>query len=536
MTYFNYRLILLLIGSMSLSCDNNLDEVVYSELTEESFTYTNAYQAIGVAYANMRGLIFHQNYYMVQETTADAIVMPANASGWDDGGIYRRLHEHNWNSESMQLVNMWNTLYTGVINSNRIIDQLENGTVPPPADIPVESLIAEVKVIRSFFYWLLLDNFGDVPLITTRSDELVAKIDRLEIYRFVVDDLTDAIPALSEDTGTLYYGRFNKWAAKALLANVYLNAEVYTGQPQWQEALDECDDIIGSGQYQLEGNLNAPFQTDNSGSTEIVFAIPFDELQAEGFHVHMFSWHGSMRAKFDMLTTPWGAGSAKGITQFIDTYDEADERLTAYWLSGPQYASDGKTPLLGSYDQGGKPLVFTKDLPDGIYTGEAEGYRMNKFEVRMGVLTNLSNDFPFFRYAQVLMIKAECLLRLGRQEEAATLVSEVRARAFSANPDKASVSGEALQENSRYQYGVVENYRITDRGDTQPVRFGRMLDELGWEFVWEGHRRRDMIRFGVFTSKSWLSHRPKGDYRVVFPIPQIAINANPKLVQHEAYQ
>ncbi|RQP12911.1 MAG: RagB/SusD family nutrient uptake outer membrane protein, partial [Parapedobacter sp.] len=105
---------IVLLSLIFASCNNNLDEVVYSELTEESYTYTNAYQAIGVAYANMRGLISHQNFYMVQETSADAIVMPANASGWDDGGIYRRMHEHTWNSESMQMNNMWNTLYAGV--------------------------------------------------------------------------------------------------------------------------------------------------------------------------------------------------------------------------------------------------------------------------------------------------------------------------------------------------------------------------------------------------------------------------------------
>jgi len=527
---------IVLLSLIFASCNNNLDEVVYSELTEESYTYTNAYQAIGVAYANMRGLISHQNFYMVQETSADAIVMPANASGWDDGGIYRRMHEHTWNSESMQMNNMWNTLYAGVINTNRVIDQLRNGTVPPPADLSSESLVAEVRTIRAFFYWLLIDNFGDVPLITTRSDELPEKTERSTIFQFIVTELTESIPSLSEEKNVLYYARFNKWAAKTLLANVYLNAEVYTGQPMWQEALNECDDVIKSGKYQLESDLKAAFRTENTGSSEIIFALPFDENQAGGFSVHMFSLHGSLRNKFDMLTTPWGAGSAKGISQFIDTYDESDQRLPAFWMIGPQYASDGRTPLVGSYDQGGKPLIFTKDLPDGIYTGEAEGYRMNKFEVKTGALGSLSNDFPFFRYAQVLLIKAECLLRLGQSNDAASLVTEVRARAFTETPSKATVTGDELLQNSRYQYGFVEDYEITAAGDNTPIQFGRMLDELGWEFVWEAHRRRDMIRFGVYTTKSWLSHKPNGNYRTVFPIPQIAINSNPKLVQHTDYQ
>lgn len=518
------------------SCDNNLDERIFSELTEESYNYTNAYQAIGITYANMRGLISHTHYYMAQESTSDAIVMPANASGWDDGGIYRRMHLHTWNSENVQLSNMWNTYYAGVINSNRVLDQLESGKVPPPAGVTKESLIGEVRAVRAFFYWLLVDNFGDVPLITTRTDELPEKTSRKEVYQFVVKELTEAIPALSEESSPLYYARFNKWAAKTLLANVYLNSEVYAGETKWAEAIRECDDIIASGKYRLEANLKGAFVTENQGSPEIIFAIPFDENQAGGFSVHMFSMHGSMRSKYNMLATPWGAGSAKGITQFIETYQAGDERLKAYWNTGPQFAADGVTPLLGSYDQGGKPIVLSKELPDGIYTGEAEGYRVNKFEIKSATQGSLSNDFPFFRYAQVLMIKAECLLRTGKDAEAAALVSEVRKRAFSADPSKAVVSAGDLTQNSSYQYGYVENYKITDPGDTSPVLFGRMLDELGWEFIWEGHRRRDMIRFGVYTTKSWLSHKPAGTYRAVFPIPQIALNSNPKLVQNPAYE
>lgn len=524
------------IALLTLSCNNNLDEKVYSELTEESYTYTNASQAIGIAYANMRGMLSHTNYYMSQESTSDAIVMPANASGWDDGGIYRRMHLHSWNSENVQLSSMWNTYYTGVINSNRLIEQLEAGKIPPSSSETQEGLVAEVRTIRAFFYWLLLDNFGDVPLITTRTDELPEKTNRKEIFQFVVQELTEAIPHLQEDRSNKYYGRFNKWAGKTLLANLYLNAEVYTGESKWNEAIKECDDIIASGKYQLESGLREAFKTNNEGSPEIIFAIPFDENRAGGFSVHMFSLHGSLKGKFNMQATPWGSGSAMGVSQFIDTYDQDDERLSSFWMIGPQFATDGVTPLLGSYDQGGKPISFSKDLPDGVYTGEAEGYRMNKFEVKVGAMGSLSNDFPFFRYAEVLLIKAECLLRTGKNEEAAALVTQVRQRAFKNKPAKAIVTGGELTTNTRYKYGYVENYKIVDQGDQSPVVFGRMLDELGWEFAWESHRRRDMIRFGVYTTKSWLSHKPAGQMRSVFPLPQIAINSNPRLVQNPAYE
>jgi len=517
------------------ACDNDLDEIVYSDVTEQTYTYTDAYKAMGIVYANMRSLYSHTNYYMAQETSADGIVMPANASGWDDGGIYKRMHLHTWNSENPQMSEMWNSLYRGVLNANRIIEQLESGKVPAPSGVSKEALIAEMKVARAFFYWLILDNFGNAPLVTTVTSELPENTPRAEIYRFVVDEITQALPNLNEITDQAMYGRFNKWGAKALLANVYLNAQVYTGEAKWEDGITQCNDIINSGKYSLDGNYRNVFETLNEDSPEVIFAVPFDENVATGFSSHMFSWHGALKDKVNMQATPWGSGSAMGVSQFIDTYDPADERLADTWLMGPQYAADGVTPLKGTYDQAGKPLVFTKDLPDGLYTGEAEGFRMNKFEVKEGARGSLSNDFPFFRYAQVLLMKAECLLRTGRSDEAAQLVSQVRQRAFKENPEKAIITGNELLENSSYNYGYVENYEIVDKGNTAAVPFGRLYDELGREFAWEAYRRRDMIRFGTYTTKSWLSHKPVGDYRALFPIPQQAINSNPKLVQTEGY-
>lgn len=163
-----------------------------------------------------------------------------------------------------------------------------------------------------------------------------------------------------------------------------------------------------------------------------------------------------------------------------------------------------------------------------------EGYRMNKYAVGEGAFTNSNTDIPLFRYAEVLMMKAECLLRAG-EAGAGVLVTEVRQRAFKENPELAAVTDNQLKENSCYEYGYVENYQIVDKGNTDIVPFGRMYDELGWEFAWEMHRRRDAIRFGVYTTKSWLSHKPEGDYRSVFPIPESVLTSNPKLEQNPNY-
>ncbi|MDO6435441.1 RagB/SusD family nutrient uptake outer membrane protein [Flavitalea sp. BT771] len=534
-TIKNICLVLLLASVTLPGCKGDLKEITYSDLSAQTYKYTDAYAAMGIAYANLRGLFSHSNWYMLQETSSDELVMPANSSGWEDAGIYKRIHLHTWNSENPQMINMWLQLYAGVTNCNRVLDQLDKDVIPPAAGTTKEGLIGEMKVLRAFYYWQICDNFGNAPLVNSTATELPSTAKRQEIYDFIVKDINDALPSLSENTDKLMYGRFNKWAAKALLANIYLNAEVYTGQAKWQECLAQCNDILGSPGYHLEGAYKDIFKTQNENSSEIIFAVPFDENQGQGFFVEMYSWHGAMKDKYNMQATPWGSGSAQGIPQFIDTYSSDDHRLGDTWLMGPQFKSDGVTPLKGSYDKNGQPLNFVNHLPDGLFTSETEGYRMNKFEVKTGALADLSNDFPFFRLAQVMMMKAECLLRTGHADDAAAIVTNVRNRAF-ADPAKATVTGAQLQGNSKYHYGYVENYNIVDPGDQSAVQFGGMLDELGYEFPWEAQRRRDDIRFGVFTKKSWLSHKPNGDYRTIFPIPQAALNSNPNLDQNDGYK
>lgn len=510
------------------SCNNNLDEIVYSDITEDSYSYTDVNSSIGIVYADMRSLFGHTNYYMVQETTSDEIVMPANPSGWDDGGIFKTLHLHTWNSENPQLINMWNVFYKGVINTNRLIEQLASDQIQLKGDQNKEQYISEMRAVRAFYYWLICDNFGDAPLVTTTSTELPQKSSRKDIYNFIVNELKESISQLSEKKDQTTYGRFNKWAAKTLLANVYLNAEVYSGESKWAECLQEVNDVIASGMYALETNYKDNFITNNENSNEIIFSIPFDENHGGGFFVHQFSWHAALRDKRATQSTPWGSGSAMGVSQFIDTYDPADQRLEDTWLMGQQYALDGVTELKGSYDKAGQPLIFTKDLPDGLFTGEAEGFRQNKFEVRVGARFDLSNDFPFFRYSQILLMKAECLLRSGNTSEAVTLVNQVRERNFT-DPTESRVNEATLLGDSKYQYGYIEDYQLVDKGNTDPVQYGGLLDELGWEFAWEAQRRRDIIRFGVFSKKSWLSHKPQGSERTTFMIPQAAVDANPNL-------
>ena len=532
---YSYIIAIFIIVGFSNCTD--LDEHVYSALPEDDYNYTvqDFLPTVGSIYPPLRSLLSRTGYYVAQEVTGDGIVMPPNASGWDDGGLFRRMHNHTWSSEQQHVGSMWETFYKGVGLCNKALEKIETGLVPSPGENEKRQAIAEIKSLRAFYYWLICDNYGDVPLQLTTATELLGKSSRKDVFNTIEADLTESFPNLNKNVDIKTYGKMNYWSAKALLANLYLNAEVYTGIAKWTECKTVCDEIIGSKKFDLEGNFKDAFRANHQTIKETILAIPFDKKYAGGNNLHMFSWHASLAAKFQLKITPWGAGCAQGVTQFINTYNPKDTRLEDTWIMGPQYAADGVTRLLGAFDKSGEPLEFRKELPDGNYTSEMEGYRVNKFEVLPETEFNSDTDFPFFRYSQILLMKAECLLRQGSASEAATIVTDVRKRNFKNDPSEATVTGDKLKGNSVYEYGYVENYKIVDKGNIDAIEFGGMLDELGWEFIWEAHRRRDLIRFGVFTKKSWLSHKPQGDYRTVFPIPNNIIISNPLVVQNPNY-
>lgn len=259
----------------------------------------------------------------------------------------------------------------------------------------------------------------------------------------------------------------------------------------------------------------------------------YDDIYAGWLHWHMKTLHPLNQSTYNLMESPWGGNCA--IPQFINTYDPNDKRLKQTWIMGQQYAANGDSLFcnLGA-DKMGQQLNFINFVKSADYASEDEGYRMGKYEIKMGAKGQLSNDVPIFRLADIMLMKAECLLRTSDAGGAAVLVTEVRKRSFG-NPAEATVTGAQLLQNSNYQYGFVENGVITEPDNTGAIQYGRFLDELGWEFAAEIHRRPDLIRFGVFTTKTWLSHRPNGDYRTLFPIPENQLKNNTNLGQNPGY-
>ena len=509
---------------LSLNSCTNLDEETFSEIDGDVFQPVEA-DIIAVtasAYTPLRYIMGWQGLFDLQEESADIFVTPTRPNGWDDGGVYKSMHFHTWNETQWQPRNSWITCYNGINNINRVINQIETGALPVEETQAV-NVIAEMRAMRALYYSILLDTHGNVPILPDFSDEIPEQSTRQQVYDFVVSELTEVLPSLTETVDQTTYGRMTKWGAYQILARVYLNAEVYTGTAQWAACIEACNAIINSGKYQLDPEYRNVFTTENQSSPEIVFAVPYDYIYANEWSQHMKMLLPSHRDVFNMQAQPWGGSSSN--PQFIDSYQEGDQRLEDTWLMGDQLDADTGEVLFS----------LRKEMPS-IYNCDAtDGFRCRKYNIEPGATGSLSNDFPYFRYTDVLMMKAESLLRTGSSAEAAVLVSAVRERSF-ANTEDAQVTGEELMGDTTFNYGTLaEDGSIASPGDQSPVAYGRFLDELGWEFAAEARRRTDIIRFGVFQTKNWYNHEPQGDYTTIFPIGLEELNTNTNLTQNPGY-
>jgi len=538
-----YWVIILLLSIITIPACTKLKDDPYNTIISTRFNPTKDDLAalVGAGYSQWRFILLDWNgLWRAQEITGDQIVIPKRPWGWFDDGVYQRLHKHTWTTDDDVVRNTWNRTYAGITNCNRIIYQIESGLIPVTEGR--ESTLAELKVLRASYYAILCDFFGNVPIVTQfdlPQGFLPKQSTRLEVYNFIVKELNENIPALSSENNVSTYGKFNKWAAYTLLAKMYLNAGVYTGTPKWAECIAACDAVINSGAgYVLEPNQKNVFLTENQGSKEIIFSLPMDEDYTDNWNAfdhHMQTLQQENQATYNLKNTPWGGMCA--IPQFISTFDQSDARYVNNWIKGQQFNSSGQMLYVAQGDFKNQPLNFVNELP-GLEKGESvHGFRLNKFEIKMGSTNRLSNDYPIYRYADILMMKAECLLRTGLPDAAATIVTQVRQRNFTSDPAKAIVTGAQLLQGSSYAYGLqddVNNLHTTEGG--ADIQYGRFLDELGWEFEQEGHRRTDMIRFGAFTKKSWLSHSATNNInRTLFPIPRTEIEKNNNLVQNQGY-
>lgn len=486
---------------ISPSC-TDLDEELYSQVTTDRFYQTedDFISALGAAYTNLYGIF--GNYYGLQEVSSDEMIVPQRGQDWYDGGHWVRLHDQQYTPEDPLINGGWSFCYNGINACNRLIEEFEAVRTSLEGS---ESLISELKVLRALYYMWLLDLYGNVPIVdrfTVPTDFLPTNNSRQEVFDFVESTVIANIDNLETDLSIANYGRITKWAAYSLLAKLYLNAEVYTGTPRWQDAVAATDSIINSGNYSLESNYFTNFETDNSGSLENIFVIPYDQIFAQGMNVHMRTLHYANTATYNLQAQPWNGFSS--LQEFYNSYEDDDVRK-ANFLVGVQYSASGDT----LFDPGANnsPVFFTPEINEQEPNARRDaGARIGKFEIAMGATSNLSNDYPIFRFGDIILMKAEALWRQ--------------------NPGDGTALGLVNQVRTRNGNNPIEPFTS--------LTADNILAERGREMFSECYRRQDLIRFNRFN-EPWAFKEASPEYVNIFPIPRPQLNANNNLNQNPGY-
>ncbi|MDR0871906.1 MAG: RagB/SusD family nutrient uptake outer membrane protein [Prevotellaceae bacterium] len=479
------------------SCD--LEPEVYSDVLLDDYYKTEKQLAtlIANAYSQMAGeygYVFREGYWSLQEYTSDEVVVPTRGTDWFDNGVPIKMHTHTWETDTRDINNGWSFVYGGTTKCNDVLQKIKSfkGEDETQYDAVTKAGIAEAKVLRAFYHLLAMDVYGNA---TIDDGGEIKQRTRTEIFNWIEKEVKDNLSNLSRN---VRYGSVTASVAHAILAKLYLNAEVYTGTPRWQDVINECDSIINGGYgYALNPDYFTAFKKDNTGNKEIIFPVVFDEVYAQGNMFHLMTLHYVHQQIYNFTTPPWNGPCT--LKSFYDKYDSSDARK-AQWLVGP-VQKDGVTL---TYKVGDNTLdaILTPEvttIQDPSAANTFEGARFAKFEIESGIAHHANSDFPIYRYADILLMKAEALMRLNggtANADALVLVNQVHTRA-----------------------GLI-GYTSLDLPE--------LLNERGRELAWEGHRRQDQIRFGTFTSGSWeFMEAGESPNRTIFPIPQWVLDANP---------
>lgn len=521
-----YSILILLPGFLSCT---KLDEEVFSSVTSINYykSPSEVEAAVSRPYSHLRQtFVFFStdgaSIYLLQELSTDEAAWPQKGRDGFDNGNWLRLHRHEWTVEDGSFKYAWNHLFKGIAFCNVILGDLEKVTVVSEEE--KNNYRAELRGMRAFFYYYLLDFFGNVPIVTEIDQFSPESKTRAEVYDFIESEINEVYDRLPVSNREDMYGRFSKQAADALLARMYLNASVYTGVAQYGKCISACERLLSSSLFTLESHWQRPFLHDNYLSTENIFVIPNDAIYGnDQENIFKFSTHWAQRVPQFRWNSNGGYNGLVSVREFIETYDTLNDKRCYFdshalvrgneddpdiprgqFMWGLQLGIDGDT-VRGTNELNGKPLSFSLDVPnmtDGI---ENSGARNIKYKVERDA-SGFSNDLVIFRLAEVYFNYAEAALRTGSDIPANVLdgINHIRSRA-----------------------GVTEY----GPGD---LTLDELYDEKGREMAYEAIRRTDMIRFGTYTGARW-DKSVSDPYRILYPVPQSSRNVNPNLSQNEGY-
>jgi hypothetical protein len=498
---------LLLVPLLSLAGCTDLDESPVSSITPDQFYSTEQEILGGLAsvYAELRGTMWA--YYNLSEITTDEMMVPTRGQDWFDNGrwieIHRQQYGPNTSSGLDDINGVWNNLFAGVAKANVVLDALTRITVPGQAQVD-----AELRTLRAFYYYMLLDMFGGVPIVSDTEVQPRERATRAEVFEFIESELNGARASLPTSWPSNLHGRMTQGAADAILASLYLNAEVFTGtvtegglqrgQARWQDAVTAADRVINSGAYSLATDWHSNFAVENSGSPENILVVKHKASGGLGLSFVMRALHYN-----SISNGPWNGFSA--LTETFYAFDEDDQRRDIF-LVGPQVNILTGEPIT---DRAGVPLVFTPEIGDITQATEGEGARIMKWPPDPAAPGgDHGNDMPYFRLGEMYLIKAEALNELGQTTEAIDVVNMLRERVFDPNEPVTAA-------------GQVEAREI-------------ILNERLFELTAEAKRRQDLIRHDMYTM-AWQFKPATDPYRILMPIPQTQLDTNPLLTQNPGY-
>jgi hypothetical protein len=488
--------------------------------------------ALAGAYAQLQwsGTANHFSYFSIQGLPSDEMAIAAKGGDWYDGGVLVQMHRHTFDPTNGIIGNTWGGQYGAIGAINDAIANLGLSAGD----------IMQMRALRAYFYWRMLDLYGRVKIVTTPGGD-APQSTRAELYAFVESELLAALGTTEitanttfSDTGLPASGsvyRVNRYAALGFLTKLYLNHAVYLGTEStatYNKAALASQIIMDSNAYQLcasgctvanlakrpavatdPDNLEgyaAVFAPNNENNVEHIFSVNYDEATAGGMNFAKMTLHYSSQLTWNFQDQPWNGYAA--LEEFYNLYDDGDVRKANNFIVGPQKDYGGSALNdFAADDPGGIVLDYTPAInelePNAL---RQSGARLGKFSFQQFGRPDQSNDFPIVRLGDIMLMSAEAQMRAAgswSHAPALALVNAVRARAgVSAFPSMTADS---------------------------------FLDERGREMFQETSRRTDLIRFGKYSSGTWWEKAASPAHKALFPIPFDAIQSSTGLSQNAGY-
>lgn len=519
------------------SC-TDLSENVYDEIITDDF-YNNKNEVISAVlrpytHANAWTTPGQSGWWRLSELSADQLAWPVKGRhGYDDGN-WIRLHYHTWTPDDGPMYDCWSLIWTGLGFCTDAIENIEKREAGKMGLTQEEkdAYTSELRMLRAFHYLRALDLWGNVPIVTQIGTPTSPETKtRQEVFEFVEKEIKDNIekaPLLSKSL----LGRMSKAGGYAMLVELYLNAEKWTGTPRWDDCIAAANKLINNeaggmnGALALDPNITDTYKPRNDLSKEIIFSIAYEYTQTD----FAPQWPGDFyhfnqnKINGNPITGNDGVVVIPGV---YTTFEEADKRRKEWILEGIQYVYNTTDTVIadGGNEYDKQPLAFVDNIrknkqgltqSDMTQGEENSGVRFNKYKLGpIGSDGYNSTDWAVYRLSWIYFAKAEALMRKNGNapvQEAVDLVNACRIRAFDPS--------------------VWEQHKYT----TATLTMDELLAELGREFIFEGYRRQELIRWDKFTTASWWDHKPTNSKnQELFAVPQRQRNINPNLQQNPGY-